>query len=261
VTTKLAGYYQQAYASESKHFNQCFYCGCEATERDFCPPLHMLQSIIDLGEEAEYISIPACYECFALLHNERVLTIDGRVTKLKKKLSAKYAKALRIYHMWHESELHDMSDEFVHSIKAGMKLGAEAAERLAFQGYSYATEDASVTIREKRAEFDVQGKVFYDFKDALNYCIKDLNVDRTEFYKLVVEDYNGDFNRALSQYRHRHEKVTAANDADSLIKSFAKQHKQNSDFVTRTVKHFINKDPSLTTEGALEQLYNNYIKK
>jgi len=27
------------------------------------------------------------------------------------------------------------------------------------------------------------------------------------------------------------------------------------------VKHFINKDPSLTTEGALEQLYNNYIKK
>ena len=30
--------------------------------------------------------------------------------------------------MWHESELHDMSDEFVHSIKAGMKLGAEAAD-------------------------------------------------------------------------------------------------------------------------------------
>lgn len=261
MTKKLSGYYQQAYAVNSKHFNQCFYCGCEATERDYCPPLHMLQSIVDLGEDAEFISIPACYECFALLHNERVLTIDARFVKVKKKITTKYAKALRIFHMWHESELDDMSDEFVHSIRAGMKLGAEAAERLAFQGYSYATEDTSVTVREKRAEFDVQGKTFYDFKDALNYCINDLGVDRSEFYKLVVEDYNGDFNRALSQYRHRHDRVTAASDADTLIKSFAKQHKQNSDFVTRTVKHFINKDPTLTTEGALEQLYINYIKK
>jgi hypothetical protein len=261
VTTKLSGYYQQAYASHSKHFNQCFYCGCEATERDYCPPLHMMQSIIDLGEDAEFISIPACYECFALLHNERVLTIDGRFTKVKKKIANKYAKALRVFHMWHENELDDMSDEFVHSIKAGMKLGEEAAQRLDFQGYSYATEDARVTIREKRTEFDVQGIIFYDFKEALNYCINELSVDKSDFYKLVVEDYNGDFNRALSQYRHRHEKVTAATDANTLIKSFAKQHKQNSDFVTRTVTHFINKDPSLTTEGALEKLYTNYIKK
>ncbi|MBE0350785.1 MULTISPECIES: hypothetical protein [Pseudoalteromonas] len=261
MTTKLSGYYQQAYASHSKHFNQCFYCGCEATERDYCPPLHMMQSIIDLGEDAEFISIPACYECFALLHNERVLTIDGRFTKVKKKIANKYAKALRVFHMWHENELDDMSDEFVHSIKAGMKLGEEAAQRLDFQGYSYATEDARVTIREKRTEFDVQGIVFYDFKEALNYCINELSVDKSDFYKLVVEDYNGDFNRALSQYRHRHEKVTAATDANTLIKSFAKQHKQNSDFVTRTVTHFINKDPSLTTEGALEKLYTNYIKK
>ncbi|WP_075593523.1 hypothetical protein [Pseudoalteromonas sp. PAB 2.2] len=261
MTTKLSGYYQQAYASHSKHFNQCFYCGCEATERDYCPPLHMMQSIIDLGEDAEFISIPACYECFALLHNERVLTIDGRFTKVKKKIANKYAKALRVFHMWHENELDDMSDEFVHSIKAGMKLGEEAAQRLDFQGYSYATEDARVTIREKRTEFDVQGIVFYDFKEALNYCINELSVDKSDFYKLVVEDYNGDFNRALSQYRHRHEKVTAATDTNTLIKSFAKQHKQNSDFVTRTVTHFINKDPSLTTEGALEKLYTNYIKK
>ena len=261
MTTKLSGYYQQAYASHSKHFNQCFYCGCEATERDYCPPLHMMQSIIDLGEDAEFISIPACYECFALLHNERVLTIDGRFTKVKKKIANKYAKALRVFHMWHENELDDMSDEFVHSIKAGMKLGEEASQRLDFQGYSYATEDARVTIREKRTEFDVQGIIFYDFKEALNYCINELSVDKSDFYKLVVEDYNGDFNRALSQYRHRHEKVTAATDANTLIKSFAKQHKQNSDFVTRTVTHFINKDPSLTTEGALEKLYTNYIKK
>ncbi|QMW13181.1 hypothetical protein H3302_08635 [Pseudoalteromonas sp. MT33b] len=261
MTTKLSGYYQQAYASHSKHFNQCFYCGCEATERDYCPPLHMMQSIIDLGEDAEFISIPACYECFALLHNERVLTIDGRFTKVKKKIANKYAKALRVFHMWHENELDDMSDEFVHSIKAGMKLGEEAAQRLDFQGYSYSTEDGRVTIREKRTEFDVQGIVFYDFKEALNYCINELSVDKSDFYKLVVEDYNGDFNRALSQYRHRHEKVTAATDANTLIKSFAKQHKQNSDFVTRTVTHFINKDPSLTTEGALEKLYTNYIKK
>ena len=86
-------------------------------------------------------------------------------------------------------------------------------------------------------------------------------MQKSDFYKILVEDYNGDFNKALSQYRHRHDKVTAAKDGNTLIKDFSKLHKQNSDFVTRTVKHFISKDPSLTTEGALEKLYNNYIKK
>lgn len=221
----------------------------------------MLQSIIDLGEEADFISIAACYECNALLHNERLMTIDERFTKLKKKLSNKYAKALRVYNMWEENELSEMSDEFAHSIQAGMKLGKEASERLAFTGFTYVTEEARVTVREKTKEFDVEGTVFTDFKEALNYCINELKVQKSDFYKILVEDYNGDFNRALSQYRHRHNKVTTASDGNTLIKDFAKQHKQNSDFVTRTVKHFINKDPSLTTEAALEKLYNNYIKK
>ena len=261
MSKTLASYYQQAYACEQHNFNRCFYCGCEATERDHCPPLHMLQSIIDLGEEAEFISIPACYECHSILHNERLMTIDERFTKLKNKLGSKYAKPLRVYNMWHENELSDMSDEFAHSIKAGMVLGKEAAERLAFSGFSYATEEAKVTVREKTAEFDVEGVIFTDFKEALNYCIGVLKVQKSDFYKILVEDYQGDFNKALSQYRHRHDKVTAAKDGNCLIKDFAKLHKQNSDFVTRTVKHFITKDPSLTTEAALEQLYNNYIKK
>lgn len=221
----------------------------------------MLQSIVDLGEEADFISIAACYECHALLHNERLMTIDERFTKLKKKLATKYAKPLRVYNMWEENELGDMSDEFAHSIAAGMKLGKEAAGRLAFTGFTYATEDAKVAVREKTKEFDVEGMIFTDFKEALNYCINDLNVQKSDFYKILVEDYQGDFNKALSQYRHRHDKVTAAKDGNTLIKDFSKLHKQNSDFVTRTVKHFISKDPSLTTEGALEKLYNNYIKK
>lgn len=261
MSRKLASYYQHAYATEQQHFNQCFYCGCEATERDHCPPLHMLQSIVDLGEEAEFISIAACYECHALLHNERLMTIDARFTKLKKKLAAKYAKPLRVYNMWHESELSEMSDEFAHSIKAGMGLGQESAERLAFQGFSYATEEAKVTVREKTTEFDVEGTIFYDFKEAFNYCINTLKVEKSDFYKILVEDYNGDFNKALSQYRHRHDKVTAVKDGNSLIKDFAKQHKQNSDFVTRTVKHFMDKDPALNTQEALDKLYSNYIKK
>ncbi|MBG9998318.1 hypothetical protein I6E72_05005 [Pseudoalteromonas sp. NSLLW24] len=261
MSKTLASYYQQAYACDQQHFNQCFYCGCEATERDHCPPLHMLQSIVDLGEEADFISIAACYECHALLHNERLMTIDERFTKMKKKLATKYAKPLRVYNMWEENELGDMSDEFAHSIAAGMKLGKEAAERLAFTGFSYATEDAKVAVREKTKEFDVEGMIFTDFKEALNYCINDLNVQKSDFYKILVEDYQGDFNKALSQYRHRHDKVTAAKDGNTIIKDFSKLHKQNSDFVTRTVKHFISKDPSLTTEGALEKLYNNYIKK
>ncbi|MEH6817967.1 MAG: hypothetical protein V7683_15665, partial [Pseudoalteromonas distincta] len=118
MSKTLASYYQQAYACDQQHFNQCFYCGCEATERDHCPPLHMLQSIVDLGEEADFISIPACYECHALLHNERLMTIDERFTKMKKKLATKYAKPLRVYNMWEENELGDMSDEFAHSIQA-----------------------------------------------------------------------------------------------------------------------------------------------
>jgi hypothetical protein len=261
MSKSLLGYYQQAYACEHKHFNTCFYCGCEATERDYCPPVHMLQSILDLGEDADFVSISACYECHALLHNERLMSIDERFTKLKKKLSNKYAKALRVYNMWEENELSEMSDEFALSIEAGMKLGKEASERLAYTGFSYATEEARVSVREKTKEFDVEGITFTDFKVALNYCITHLKVQKSDFYKILVDDYNGDFNKALSQYRHRHDKVTAVKDGNTLIKDFSKTHKQNSDFVTRTVKHFINKDSSLTTEGALEKLYNNYIKK
>ena len=98
------------------------------------PTIAHVTSIIDLGEEADFVAIAACYECHALLHNERLMTIDERFSKLKKKLSNKYAKPLRVYNMWEESELGDMSDEFAHSIQAGMKLGKEAAERLAFTG-------------------------------------------------------------------------------------------------------------------------------
>lgn len=60
------------------------------------------------------------------------MIIDGWVIKFKKKFLVKYVKVLRIYYMWYESEFYDMSDEFVYSIKVGMKLGVEVVEWFVF---------------------------------------------------------------------------------------------------------------------------------
>ncbi|CAH9061936.1 hypothetical protein PSECIP111854_02912 [Pseudoalteromonas sp. CIP111854] len=257
----LKKYYKQGAAKQVENARFCYYCGCEATERDYCPPLQHAELVIQFSESADFICVPACYECFALLHNERVLYLDERVKKLKAKLANKYSKALKVYNMWHESELEDMSPEFSHSITAGMALGHEASQRIEFRPFSLETDDAGSIKPMPRQSFAVAQNTFSSFNEAMTFCCEQYDVNKSKFYDLLVKEYAGDFDRALSQYLHRYSKPQTVDLAKNKIKQFAKQHKQNSDFVARATEQFMKKDTKLDIDGALAKLYQDYIAR
>ncbi|CAM3989225.1 hypothetical protein [Pseudoalteromonas byunsanensis] len=257
----LKHYYKQGFAKQVKDANRCYYCGCEATDTDYCPPLEHAELVLEFSENADFISVPACYECYAMLHNERVLTLAERVDKLKTKLAGKYAKALKVYHMWHEAELDEMSPEFQHSIAAGMSLGGEAASRLAFVPFILSSEDASEIKPAAKDCFIVNEQEFTSFDDALSYCFDTFGVQKSRFYDLLVKECAGDFDKALSQYQHRYSAPKVLDVGKEKIKAFAKQHKQNSDFVARATERLMKQDAKLDIDAALAKLYREYIAR
>ncbi|MCF6434075.1 hypothetical protein [Pseudoalteromonas sp. MMG022] len=257
----LKSYYKRGFAKQVQYANRCYYCGCEATDTDYCPPLVHAELVLEFSENADFISVPACYECYALLHNERVLTLVERVEKLKTKLALKYAKALKVYHMWHEAELHEMSPEFQQSISAGMSLGSEAAQRLAFVPFVLSSDDANEIMPPPREKFTVDDREFTTFDEALNYCFDVLNIQKSKFYDLLVKECAGDFDKALSQYHHRFSTPRVLDVAKEKIKVFAKQHKQNSDFVARATERLMQQDTKLDIDAALAKLYRDYVAR
>ncbi|TMP41938.1 hypothetical protein CWB96_19265 [Pseudoalteromonas citrea] len=255
----LSKYYQKALA-KSIRFNQlCYYCGCEATDTDFCPPLSHCELVIEFSETADFIAVPSCYECNALLANERDLLLSDRAKKLKRKLAQKYAQAVRVFHIWEQDELSQMSPEFHTSIAAGMRLGKETQDRLDFPNYTLEVAGASVATPHARSEFFVGEQCFDSFKAALEHCYSNYTLQKGKFYTLLVEECEGDFDKALSQYMHRFKKPTEAAPSLDRIKEFAKQHKQNSDFVARASTQLLKRYPELDLEGALAKLYEDYI--
>lgn len=257
----LSKYYQKALAKSIEFNHACYYCGCEATDTDYCPPLSDCELVIELSETADFVSVSSCYECSALLKNERDLTLVSRVKKLKSKLAKKYAQAVRIFHVWEKDELSQMSPEFHTSIEAGIRLGKETQERLDFTNYALEISGSSVAPFESRTEFFVDGSCFDNFKSALAYCYSHHSVKKGAFYTLLVEECSGDFDKALSKYKHRYTKVKSTAKSSDVIKAFAKQHKQNSDFVIRASEQLSKRHPELDLEGVLAKLYDDYIAR
>ncbi|NOU49291.1 hypothetical protein HG263_01820 [Pseudoalteromonas sp. JBTF-M23] len=257
----LKKYYKQGIAKQVEHAKLCYYCGCEATDVDFCPPLEHAELVLEFDEQADFITVPSCYECFALLHNERVLSLDARVKKLKAKLSNKYAKALKVHYMWHESELDEMSPEFAHSISAGMALGKEAAQRLEFIPFLLESDEAEFDKPHAKQSFIVAEHEFPSFDAAMAYCFENCGVNKSKFYDLLVKECDGDFDKALSQYKHRYSMPQTLDAAKTKIQGFAKQHKQNSDFVARATEQLMKRDAKLDIDAALAKLYQDYIAR
>ncbi|BBN81723.1 hypothetical protein PA25_17080 [Pseudoalteromonas sp. A25] len=257
----LKKYYKHGMAKHLESAKQCYYCGCEATDTDFCPPLEHAELVLEFDEQADFITVPACYECYALLHNERVLSLALRVKKLKTKLSAKYAKALKVYYMWHESELDEMSPEFAHSISAGMRLGQEAAQRVEFQPFLLESDNPEIDRPSVNQTFVVANREFTSFDTALTHCIESYGLNKSKFYDLLVKDCEGDFDKALSQYEHRYSKPQTLDVAKAKIQSFSKRYKQNSDFVARATEQLMKRDAKLDIDEALAKLYQDYIAR
>ena len=252
-------YYERLSAVHSVDFNRCFYCGCEASKLDFIPPIYFIQEWKSASRNADFISVPACFECFDLLKKHNNATLDSRVNALKILLGSKYDKAINIYNLWKKNELDDMDESFQKSLEAGIKLGAESIERLRFRGYDYEI-NGSVTRLEsaQRHTIAVFGEEFSDYKDALEYASSSYRINKAQLSELYFENGKS-FDKAISAFHRSVEAKKLESELAKPCREFAKKHSQNSNFVVRTIKRFLEEDPDLTITLASEKLYNEHV--
>jgi hypothetical protein len=88
----------------------CCYCGMPSDSIDHIPPRAARPRIIEAGLASRYvfIEVDACRECNSLLGARTLWTLRSRKTFIRKALSRRYAKFLRIPD-WDSSELASFS--------------------------------------------------------------------------------------------------------------------------------------------------------
>lgn len=252
-------YYERLSAIHSKDFNTCFYCGCEASSTDFIPPILFIQDWKSASKNADFISVPSCFECHDLLKKHNSSTLDSRVNALKKLLAAKYEKAVTIYNLWQVNELQDMDASFQNSLDAGIKLGAETIERLRFHGFDYEISGSITRIdSEKTENITVFGEKFTDYKEALEYASKAYQISKGHLSELYFENGKS-FDKAISAFHRLVEEQQLEEDLKKPCREFAKKYSQNSKFVVRAVKRYMDLDEELSIEEALDKLFEERI--
>ena len=253
--------YRQMSALQAKNFNTCFFCGCIATEYDFIPPLKYAEFYLKTREEADFYKVPACRECCYFLREDNSALLEQRVAVAKGSLARKYKRAIRIYEVWNPEEIEDLAYQLKHSVNAGMRLGKESCQRVAFSGFDFEADGVKHSAHfVKNVVFLVFGEKFASFRDALDYASKAYRIPKAKLLELFTE-HNNCFDTAINSF---HEKFTRKN-LDKKLKaacaSFALQHQQNIKFVMRTVEKYCTQDDNLTFEMALNKLYQEVIKK
>jgi hypothetical protein len=103
--------YSQIHPFHLEDVGNCYYCGCEAEEVDYAPPVKYLQFFIETGESASYCMIPCCIECHQFLSVSREGLIENRKKVVDQKIRKKYKKALSIYERWSDDEIRGLSDD------------------------------------------------------------------------------------------------------------------------------------------------------
>ncbi len=247
--------YRRIMAMESRHFNMCFYC-CIASEYDLVPPLKLAKFYLKTGEEADFYEVPSCYECYQLLKNDKSSLLGKRVDVLKIKLSQKYYKALNVFHLWQRDEFEEFDQEFHKSLHAGIELGSETQDRLKFKGFEFEVDGHKHHSNFVEAEtLSVFGEPFDNFRDALDYASKSYRVPKANLKDLFAKHQNS-FDNAITAFQKEFEEKLL----EKKCREFSKAHKQNPNFVIRTVKLFLKTKENVTVEKALEKIYQTYVE-
>tara|TARA_R110002126_G_scaffold98045_4_gene228062 strand:- start:6083 stop:6877 length:795 start_codon:yes stop_codon:yes gene_type:complete len=241
-------------------FNTCFYCGCIAAGHDYAPPLQYLEFYLATREPSEFLKIPACNECHDHLKGCKAGTLDERRNFARAKLAKKYAKALTIYEMWTEEELAGLDFSLRHSIEAGLTLGAETTERLAYLGFGYEAAGEQHTVRYTTPSyFAVFGEQFSTFREALDFASKAYRIPKNALKERFAE-HDNNFELAIQAVH----KEAADKEFDQQLKqqcaAFAKQHKQAIIFVHKQVERYLSENADMTIAEALQHLYQTRIK-
>lgn len=233
----------------------CYYCGCESEFEDYAPPRDDSPFYLKSGESCSFAIIATCNECFGFLKTCREGLIEDRKIFINKRIEKKYRKALRIYEKWSLDELMDMDASLVSSIKAGISLGEEAYDRLRFLGFEYEI-DGNVfhTRRRNVKEFSVFGEKFDNFRNALQYAARSSKININTLKELVM-DNNAEFDVAIDAYFDEKDKALLEKEKKRLCVAFAKEHKQNSNFVKGALEAYMTANPELAMEECLDLIY------
>ncbi|WP_372626916.1 hypothetical protein [Arsukibacterium sp.] len=253
-------HYHQLFPLYRDTFNTCFYCGCIAAGHDYAPPLQYLEFYLATREPSEFLKIPACNECHEHLKGCKAGTLDERRNFARKKLAKKYAKALTIYEMWTEEELQGLDFSLRHSIEAGLKLGAETTERLAYPGFAFEAAGQQHQLQYSEVQvFEIFGEQFETFREALQFASKAYRIPKNAL-KEAFADNDNNFERAI-QALH---KAAAEQEFNQQLKqqcaAFAKKHKQAVIFVHKQVERYLSENDEMTISEALQHLYNTRVK-
>ncbi|MEZ9398715.1 hypothetical protein AB4393_18760 [Vibrio splendidus] len=228
---------------------------------DLVPPLRFAHHYLVTREEAEFLSVPSCQECFDYVKDERTSTLIKRSDNVKTKLARKYRKALRVYEMWDEDELSELDRSLSTSIKAGLKLGEDAYNRLKFPGFDFEVEGERHSAHYTPSEvFEVFGSKFDNFRDALAYASASYQIPKSKLKDLFFEHDNS-FDSAITFVHAEIERKLFEKELKGKCKIFANQHKQNVKFIIHAVTLYMEDDNSLTIDTALEKLYDKRIYK
>jgi len=255
------GVYSYARPVHYQDTGLCYYCGCESEFEDYAPPKEDLPFYLKSGDSCSFAIIPTCKECIGFLKSCREGVIEDRKKYVNKYIERKYRKALNIYERWNDEDLVDLSEAFIISIKAGIKLGEEAYSRLRFIGFEYEIDGNVFHARRRNITvFSVFGEKFDDFRNALQYAARTYKI-RINILKEWLMENNAEFDQAINSYFDAKDKELAEKEKKRLCKEFAKEHKQNSNFVKGALDAYMTVNPSLSMEGCLELIYEERIKK
>lgn len=241
-------------------FNTCFYCGCIASAHDYAPPQQYLEFYLATREPSEFLQVPCCTECHDHLKACKAGTLDERCKFANDKLAKKYQKALTIYEMWTEAELAALDFSLRHSIEAGLKLGAETTERLAYPGFPYEAAGQQHNVADLAPiYFEVFGERFSTFREALEFASKAYRIPKNTLKERFADNDNN-FELAIQAI---HKEVADKEFTQQLKKQcadFARQHKQAVIFVHKQVERYLSENEDMTISEALEHLYQTRIK-
>lgn len=246
--------YRPIQATSFAYFNTCFYCGCIATEMDFCPPPKFASFYIESRQSAEFFQIPACRECFFFLENETKPLLHERQLIAKRKFAYKYRKAMRVFDVWEEEELQDLDYALRTCISAGLRLGKESYDRYTFMGFEFEADgEKHSELYSQQITYSVFGEIYNSYRDALSYASKAFRIQKSKLQELYAEN-NNNFDRAIREYYEEIERKVFKKNLNIKCSEFAKEHKLNVRFVVRTIEQFLTSDEELTIDMALKKL-------
>lgn len=253
-------YYEPLKAVHSADFNRCIYCGCEASCSDYIPPINFIHDWRDASRDADFISVPSCTECRDLLRKQNIASLDLRIDTLKGLLADKYEKAIRVFNHWSDEEILEMDASFQKSLKGGSNLGKEAITRVRFAGFDYEVNGSITRVAkpEKRL-VKVFEHEFDSFKEALEFACLAYQIKKSKLSQLYFESGES-FEKAIENFHYTMKLQELENEIKQPCQKFAKQYKQNSDFVLRTVMKYTIEDEELEVNMALAKLGQRYVK-